>query len=238
MTKRISKYIIQLLLLTSSLLFLFPSSIWGQKKDKETLKEEYKASPLYQGSSIGIEIAGIGGYLLGGDILSSEILLQSNLKNRFLPTIEIGYGKTDAVNVANNMHYKASAPYFRIDMDYNAFYLKPYLPGYLYAGLRYGRSSFSYDVSGPDMVDPNFGNHIVLPYHYEGERSKASWLEAVVGIKVKIYKRFCMGWAVRYKIRIKAEEHETSQPWYIPGFGKNASTGFNLSYNLIYNLPF
>ena len=47
-----------------------------------------------------------------------------------------------------------------------------------------------------------------------------------------------MGWSVRYKIRIKAEEHETSQPWYIPGFGKNASTGFNLSYNLIYNLPF
>lgn len=150
MKKKISKYISLLLLLTSSL--LLPTPAHAQKKDKETLKAEYKASPLYQGTSIGIEIAGAGGYLLGSDMLSSEIILQTNLKNRFLPVIEVGYGKTDVINDANDMHYKTSAPYFRIGMDYNVFYQKPYLPGYLYVGLRYGMSSFSYDASGPDMT--------------------------------------------------------------------------------------
>lgn len=169
--------------------------------------------------------------------MSSEIILQSNLKNRFLPTLEIGYGKTDVVNDANDMHYKTSAPYFRIGMDYNVFYLKPYLPGYLYVGLRYGMSSFSYDVSGPDMSDPNYGGTTV-PFSYSGMKSKASWLEGVVGIKVKIYKSFHMGWAVRYKMRMSITNHENSQPWYVPGFGKNASSSFNLTYNLIYNLPF
>ena len=101
---------------------------------------------------------GAGGYLLGGDILSSEIIVQTNLKNRFLPVVEIGYGKTDVINDANDMHYKTSAPYFRIGMDYNVFYQKPYLPGYLYVGLRYGMSSFTYDASGPDMTDPNYGD--------------------------------------------------------------------------------
>lgn len=91
MKKRTSKYISLLLLLTSSL--LLPLSAQAQKKDKETLKAEYKASPLYQGTSIGVEVAGAAGYLLGGDALSSEIILQTNLKNRFLPVIEVGYGK-------------------------------------------------------------------------------------------------------------------------------------------------
>lgn len=237
MRKRISAFISLFLALSSSLLFLLPAPAWAQKKDKEQLKADYKASPFYQGSSVGVEIAGIGGYLLGGDILSSEIILQSNLKNRFLPTLEIGYGKTDVVNDANDMHYKTSAPYFRIGMDYNVFYLKPYLPGYLYLGLRYGMSSFSYDVSGPDMSDPNYGGTTV-PFSYSGMKSKASWLEGVVGIKVKIYKGFHMGWAVRYKMRMSITNHENSQPWYVPGFGKNASSSFNLTYNLIYNLPF
>ena len=84
MKKKTLKYISLFLILTSSL-FLLPSHAYAQKKDKETLKAEYKASPLYQGTSVGIEVAGAGGYLLGGDILSSEIIVQTNLKNRFLP---------------------------------------------------------------------------------------------------------------------------------------------------------
>ena len=86
MKKKTLKYISLFLILTSSL-FLLPSHAYAQKKDKETLKAEYKASPLYQGTSVGIEVAGAGGYLLGGDILSSEIIVQTNLKNRFLPVV-------------------------------------------------------------------------------------------------------------------------------------------------------
>ena len=228
-----------MLLLTSSL-FVLP--VEGQtqkpKRDKETLKAEYKSSPFYQGSSVGLEVATAAGYLLGGDILGSEIQFQTNLKNRYMPILEMGYGKTNTTNTDNEMHYKTSAPYFRIGLDYNAFYLKPYLPGYLYVGARYGMSSFTYDVDGPLMKDPNYGGFIEVPFAPPSEKSNAHWLEAVVGIKVKIYKRFCMGWAVRYKIRMSVDGHENSVPWYVPGFGKNASSSFNLTYNLIYNLPF
>lgn len=218
-------------------MLLFPTTMYGQKKDKETLKAEYLKSPLYQGSSIGVEVAGAIGHLLGGDVLSSEILLQSNFKNRFLPTLEIGYGKTDVTNTANDMHYKTAAPYFRIGMDYNVFYLKTYLPGYLYVGLRYGMSSYTYNVSGPDMTDPNYGN-ITVPFNYTGISSTAHWAELVVGIKVKIYKNFCMGWSVRYKKKMSIGCNENAEPWYVPGFGKYGESSFNLNYNLIYNLPF
>ena len=236
MKKKISKYISLLLILNS--MFLFSSTAWGQKKSKDELKADYKAAPFYQGSSIGVEVAGLAGHLLGSDMFSSEVILQSNLKNRFFPTIEVGYGKTDVIHDTNEIHYKTAAPYFRIGMDYNTFYLKPYLPGYLYVGLRFAMTSFTYDVDGPNMHDPNYGGIIEVPYVFDGNQSKASWIEAVVGIKVKIYKGFCMGWTVRYKKPINITNSENSEPWYIPGFGKNSSSSFNLTYNLIYNLPF
>lgn len=44
------------------------------------------------------------------------------LKNRFIPIIEIGYGHTDTTDDETNIHYKASAPYFRIGMNYNILF--------------------------------------------------------------------------------------------------------------------
>ena len=230
MRKRISRYISLFLILTSSCFLLPPLQAQNpgihkanpaQVKKKSEKKAEPAAHvPFYQGTSIGVEIAGIGSYLLGSDILNSEIAVQANLKNRFLPVIEVGYGKADAINDGNNLHYKTSAPYFRIGMDYNVFHKKTHLPGYLYVGLRYGMSSFSYDVDGPSMTDPNYGGEISYPFAYSGMKSTASWLEGVLGLKVKIYKGFCMGWSVRYKMRMNVEGHDNSIPWYVPGFGK------------------
>lgn len=240
MKKKTLSYILRLLILNSVL--LASPDAWGQVHKSEpqlpATQEKEEKTPLYQGLSVGVEIAGLGSYLLGSDILSSEIAIQANLKNRFMPILEVGYGKADAINEGNDLHYKTSSPYFRIGMDYNIFYKKTHLPGYLYAGLRYGMSSFSYDVSGPDMTDPNYGGEISHSYAYSGLKSKASWMEAVLGLKVKIYKGFCMGWSLRYKKRIKVDGHENSIPWYVPGFGKNSGSSFNLMYNLIYNLPF
>ena len=142
MRKRISRYISLFLILTSSCLLLSPLQAQKPgvhkatpaeiKKEDKKKAEPTESVPFYQGTSIGVEIAGLGSYLLGSDILNSEIAVQANLKNRFLPVIEVGYGKADAINDGNNLHYKTSAPYFRIGMDYNVFYKKTHLPVYLY----------------------------------------------------------------------------------------------------------
>ena len=79
-----------------------------EKKEDKKKAEPTESVPFYQGTSIGVEIAGLGSYLLGSDILNTEIAVQANLKNRFLPVIEVGYGKADAINDGNNLHYKTS----------------------------------------------------------------------------------------------------------------------------------
>lgn len=98
MRKRISRYISLLLLLTSSCFFCSP--VWAQrpgahkaepaqiKKEEKKKTEPEENVPLYQGMSIGVEIAGAGSYLLGSDILNSEIAVQANLKIAFSPSLK------------------------------------------------------------------------------------------------------------------------------------------------------
>ena len=235
MRKKTSGYILLSLILSS--LMICPMYAFAQNK-KDNKKEKTEKAEFYQGTTIGLEVAGLGNHVLGSDILSSEVMLQANLLNRFLPVIELGYGKVNTLSDATDIHYRTSAPFFKIGADYNFFYNKPHLPGYLFGGLRYGFSSFVYDVDAPTMTDPNYGGQIQMPFSYHGVNTTAHWLEIVAGMKVKIYKGFCMGWSVKYKKRLSYTKHENTEPWYIPGFGENAGTGFSLSYHLMYDLPF
>lgn len=200
-------------------------------------QEEWKATPLYQGSYIGMDILGLGSKILGGDYTSTEISAEVNLKNRYFPVIEIGYGSIETTNEETDIYFKTSAPYFRVGMNYNIFYKKPYLPGHFIAGVRYGFSSFSYDVAAPDMTDPVWGQPSI-PVSFQGVKSNASWLELVIGLRTNVFKNFYMGFSARYRSRISVKKTENSEPHYIPGFGKNKGTSIGLTYNIIYKLPF
>lgn len=238
MRKKTSKYIILLLILSS--IFTYPLEVFSQaaKNGKEDNSKKEEKTKFYQGSTVGLEIAGIANHLLGSDILSTEVSFQVNLLNRFMPVVEIGYGKVNTISDATEIKYNTASPYYRIGADYNFFYNKTHLPGYLYGGIRYGFSTFKYDVDAPAMTDSNYGGQLEIPFSYHEMNTTAHWLEIVAGMKVKIYKSFCMGWSVRYKKRLSYSKHDNTEPWYIPGFGKNASSAFTLSYHIMYNLPF
>jgi hypothetical protein len=121
----------------------------AQKKDKNKDKDNKTTkiiTPLYNGLYVGVDLYGPGASLLGSDFFSTEVQASVNLKNRYMPALEIGYGKTDTWN-ENGIHYKNSAPYIRIGADYNFRWKKVDYDDVLYMGLRYGFTSFKYDVA-------------------------------------------------------------------------------------------
>ena len=229
--RQISLYIIALLTLSS-----IAMPLRAQVTNKPLTKEEWKATPLYQGIMVGIDAAGLVSKALGSDITSGEALVQVNLKNRFFPVAEMGFGSIDTTDDETDIHYKASAPYFRLGMDYNVFYQKPYLPGYFTVGLRYGFTSFEYDVVAPPLTDPNWG-HTSVPVSYQGVKTNVGWGELAIGLKANVFKGFYMGFGVRYRARLSMKKHDNSEPYYTPGFGKG-KTNLGVMYNLIYKLPF
>lgn len=228
----ISTYIIVLLMASSLML---PTSLYAQEKKIQA--EEEQPQPLFQGIYVGADIFGFMNQALGSDIMSTEASIEVHLKNRFFPVVEIGYGSIETTNDETDIYYKTSAPYFRVGLDYNVFYKKPHLPGFFTVGLRYGYSSFSYDIESPALVDPNWG-HTTVPFSYKGVESNASWAELVVGMKANVFNNFYMGFSIRYRSRLSVKKHENSEPYYIPGYGKGKSSNFGITYNLVYKLPF
>ncbi len=211
---------------------------------KEAPKEEV---PLYWGTFVGADIYGIGSKLLGGDYLSSEVSVAVNLKNKYIPTLELGYGSSDTWG-ETGIYYKAQAPYVRIGMDYNTMANKKEKNSFLFVGARYGFTSFTYDVKNAPLTDPIWGDDIVPPledgiwggsidFNHTGMKATMHWIELVGGIKVQIYKNFNMGWSIRYKFKASASVSENGNPWYVPGFGKFNSSTLGITYSLIYKLP-
>lgn len=225
-------------------------SAYAQKpnSDKEDKKSDIVEFPFYNGLTVSVDIYGIGASVLGGDFLSSEIAIEASLKNRFFPIVEIGYGTTDAWS-DRGTHYKSSAPYFRIGMNYNTMYKKGN-PNFLYVGFRYGYTSFSYDIASTPLLDPDYGGSIEnpsmtdniwggsVPFNHKGLKASMGWLELLVGVQAKIYKNFHMGWSIRYKRSMSTSLNEYGVPWYVPGYGEYDSNCFGLTYSLIYKLPF
>jgi len=91
-----------------------------------------------------------------------EAACRLNLRGTFFPIVEAGWGLSDHTDETTDIHYKTGAPYFRVGCDYN-FANNKRSGNRIYGGLRYGFSSFSYDVDGPDIVDAVWGHVDALP---------------------------------------------------------------------------
>lgn len=189
--------------------------------------------PWFQGFTVSVDVLGAAMRLFSS-YGTFEAALRLSLKNRFLPIAELGYGFCNYTNEANHISYKTNAPFFRVGMDYNMLKNK-FQDNRLYAGLRYGFSSYKYDMSGPDLVDPIWKG--TDKFEMNGIISTSHWMELVVGCQVKIYGCFHMGWSVRLKFHLASTKNQYSKAYYIPGYGTTTNgTAWSGSYNLIFDL--
>ena len=125
----------------------------NQQKKMDAVTED--TIPLFRGMTVGVDIIGPV-QLMVSDYGQYEASLRINLKDKYYPIFELGYGKADASDESTRINYKTSAPYFRIGVDWNL--LKNKHDVYrLFGGFRYGFTSFKYDVSAPPVSDPVWG---------------------------------------------------------------------------------
>jgi len=228
-----------------SMLVLVCTTAYGQEQelkktdDKATQLlpdtiEVYKKEQMFlQGFSVYADVFGLI-QKVTSDYGSLEGGLRVNLKNMFFPTVEMGYGICDSYNDNTYITYKTKAPYIRIGCDINMLKDK-WQDNKLFLGLRYGLSTFKYDINGPEMTDPVWGG--THPFNYDGISSTAHWAEVVLGVQVKMWRNFHMGWSLRIKRAIGKGETDYGIPYFIPGYGTTTnSTVFGATYNLIFDL--
>ena len=189
-----------------------------------------------QGLSVSTDIFGYA-YSLLEDYTSGEVSVELNLGNKYYPVVEMGYGTSDYTDETYGIHYKSSAPYFRVGLNYNFNNKKGEAPrkSYIYGLARVGWTKPKYDVSAPPMTDPVWGG--TVPLDITDAQGSFCWFELGIGVKVNIWKNFSMGWSIRYKARMHKTGDDNSYIWYAPGFGNSRHTTFGGTYNLTYDLP-
>jgi hypothetical protein len=213
-----------------AVMLLFCLSISAVDKKKEPVV----FIPTYQGVSLGVEL---GKPLLG--LVSANkgysVKADVNLKNTWFPTLEIGYNSFDKT-AESGTRCLASGTYFKLGVNKSLIYLGDKAQNLFYAGAHYGFSSFNYTLHNLSFYDNYWGDNTLTDL--VNQHGIVGWLELTVGVRVKAYGPFSLGWSGQYKSTLHVSGGVTSDPPYIPGYGENLKPMAGLALHLYYKLPF
>lgn len=188
--------------------------------------------PLLTGFSVGIDIvapiravaSSQGGY---------EGIVRANLRHRWFPLGEAGYGVCNYTDETSALHFKTAAPYLRIGFDYN-FNKDRQSGNRILGGLRLAGTAFQYELTGPPLIDPIWGGS--NDYYFTKQKSAALWGEIVFGLEAKVWKKLHLGWSLRYKRRIAHQTAAAGKAWHLPGYGKNDTSAFGATFHITIDL--
>lgn len=190
----------------------------------DSTKVVYADTAIYQGLNIRLDVANPIFELARSQWHSYavEMAFSPRLKNRFYPTIELGYaGNFRQVKSEMTNHFTGQGGFMRIGLDINPLKKHPERRSYMTIGVRAGLALQYLDT------EP------LRPYSPQGEWITDSWGEIVAGVQVQIINGFHMGWAIRMKYLFTTYSHgEYSTSHYIPGFGFNNPMNWGFDYYL------
>ena len=210
---------------------LFSTAAFAQKPE-EVVPVKRDSTAFFKGFAVSADL--IGPLMMGiSDNGHIEAALRINLKDKYFPIFELGYGKADHSDDITRLTYKTSAPYGRIGLDINLMKNKHDIYR-LYGGLRYGYTNFKYDFSHPGLEDPVWKQ--MTEFRASGVSSYYHWAEIVFGVDATIWGPIHLGWSGRYKKRLAKSESEFGNCWYVPGFGKTGSTRLGGTFNIIIDI--
>lgn len=224
--KFIFTYILRVLAIS---ILSFTGTTPAMAQNKKIVKPVMDSIPFFRGFAVSIDMVGAL-QLAVSDYGQYEAALRVNLKDKYFPIIELGYGKADATDVTTNLGYKTSSPYARVGVDFNLMKNKHDIYR-IYAGFRYAYTSYKFDVTSQHITDPVWKEPV--DFQASDVKCNYSWMEAVTGIDAKIWGPVRLGWSLRYRCRIFHDDGTLGNTWYVPGYGKQGKTRLGGTFNVI-----
>lgn len=214
------------------LLLLFVANTASAQKSKKTVVVDTVQVAFLNGIAVHTDL--LGAYQMQfSDHGQYEVGMRINLKDRYFPAIEVGYGKADQEQEYNTeLKFKTKAPYMRVGCDFNILNNK-HDDYKAFAGFRYGLTAFDYDMTAAESTTDDEGNTQVSYTQYNDLHCNYHWLEGVFGVDAKIWGPLHLGWDVRYRRRFIQKHADEGEPWYVPGYGGKKAAGFTANFNLI-----
>ncbi|MDD2524925.1 MAG: DUF6048 family protein [Bacteroidales bacterium] len=223
--KRISAFICSLLVVS---LFAFSVQAAG-KSAKKAKVQQSDTIPLYNGFSVGLDLLSPFNSLFGNGYIGSELSVDYDLKHRYFPVVELGGGHYEGEK--DGLSFRMNGGFGRIGVNRNIF-ANNQAKFFGYLGARYGFASEQYDYLGVKTTDGYWNT--TNTSNLLNQSAQTHWTELLAGVRVQIYKKVSLGWIIRYHFRLSQTSSKAGKPYYVPGYGKNESTGVLMNYSLYY----
>ena len=210
-------------------------SLVGNAQTKDTAKVMY---PERYGLRVGVDLHKIARSFYEKDYRGFEVVGDYRLSKRFYIAGEIG--NEDKTVDDDRLNFTTKGTYFKVGFDYNSFENWLDMENMIYAGMRYGVSSFSQTLNSYTIYDPTnyYGeNTIISGEEFDG--LNASWLEVVGGIKAELFNNLYMGFSVRLNYLVSNKKPEGFDNLFIPGYNRtyDGKFGAGFNYTLSYFIP-
>ena len=207
------------------ILLLLPLAVLLYARDEKG-KERNDSIPVYQGVNLKLDIAMpvIEAARSAGKIQDYELAINVRLKNRFYPTLELGYALAECG--ADGAQHKGLGGFARIGLDL-AVVKKGATENNLLAGVRLGGAYQNYDLTNV-CVQTDYWQ--TPGWNFYDQTRFDCWGEVVVGCQVYLWKGLHMGWFGRIKLLMTRNAKEGNVlPYYVPGLGfrNDFNWGFN-----------
>ncbi len=189
-------------------------------------KTDTVVKTAFRGLVLEIDLASIASnFIYKGELYGYEAGISANLKQKYFPTIEIGFAGANKTSI-DALNFKTSGLYGRLGVDFNL--IKPKKDkepthNIFFAGARIGFSPFSYSYKNAVVENNYWGTQI--SQNYNDITTTKVWIEVVAGMRVEVLKNIYMGWTVRNKKLLGTDILGEIDPYYIPGFGKKSDGG-------------
>lgn len=210
--------------------------IYSQEAKKDSTQKEHRF-----GLRIGTDISKLIKTVTKNNYTAFEINADYKFTKKYYIAGEFGY--EDHLINETQINLNTKGAYFKIGVDYNAYQNWLNMENAIYAGLRYGMSTFSQNLNSYSVYNTddywNENNLITSPQSFKG--SSLHWIELIVGIKAEVLNNFYLGINAQLKRNISSKSPNNFETLYVPGFGKTYETskwGVGFGYTVNYFIPF
>ncbi|UJH91458.1 DUF6048 family protein [Antarcticibacterium sp. 1MA-6-2] len=191
------------------------------------------------GLRVGIDLSKPLRSILQEDYRGLEIMGDYRVYDNYYLAAEIGNEQLPFKG--DNLSVTANGSYIKLGADYNAYDNWAGMENAIYAGLRYGFSTFSQTLESYSIYSrEQYFPPTVIEGPFESSGLTASWIELVVGLKVEILHNLYLGGNVQLKRIVTQNSPSNFDNLVIPGFNRtydDSSFGVGYGYNISYLIP-
>ncbi len=224
-------------------IILYTVSIVAQSKPIDTQPKDTVVYEQSYGIRIGIDLSRIIMSSLDDNYTGLEIVADYRLTDDLYLAAELG--NEDKTQQEDLYNFNTSGSYLKVGVDRNTYANWYGEKNLIFYGGRLGFSTFSNTINNYQIFDNNrywnpegFATASETPEEISGRT--ASWLEAVLGTKVELFKNIYLGASVRLGFLFTDANEGRFPILYVPGFNKvtwDSKFGVGYNYSISYFLP-